>query len=178
MGFAVSDEDRPVVVDENSVGTGEVAFLRGAVRTIPALSGACDQLDQTPSRVDHPDAVTLGIGQKNLSPRSDAETFGSRQRRLLRRTSIARESLVAGPGCMTDHPADHVDLVDRVSFTQREPEVSFAVEIERARAEERSPVECGAIGCSSLLAGAGEGGNRSRFCVYLPDAMVADVTDV
>src|SRR5262245_32616160 len=72
----------------------------------------------------------------------------------------------------------HIQPINGVAFAQREPHISAAVEVNRARAVEWGPGDLRAIGRRSFLPRAGE--CRDHACLHInpADAVVEDVADV
>src|SRR6266516_291925 len=102
MVFAVADENGSVSVHEDSVRPRQSALQRIAFRAVAAFASASHQFNGSFANVDHADAVTLGIGEIDLTIRRDADSFGSGESRLLFRTAVAREPFLSGAGNMMD----------------------------------------------------------------------------
>src|SRR5262245_21753790 len=71
-----------------------------------------------------------------------------------------------------------IKSVDRVAFTQRQPQIAIAVEIQRAWAIERRAHNLCASGRRFLFSCAGKGCNEARLQIKLADAVIEDVANV
>src|SRR5712691_4763520 len=76
---------------------------------------------------------------------------------------------------MIDLPGLRIDAVYGVPFAQRQIQIAFGIEIERARTVERRSRQRRAVGRRFLLAGSGVGVDHSALQIDSPDAIIPDI---
>src|SRR5260221_13504981 len=94
---------------------------------------------------------------------------------LLSLTAVAGVALLARAGEMIDLPGPRIDAVDGVPLAQREIQVTFGIEVERAWTVEWRSRQRRSVGRRFLLAGSGVGVDHSAFQIDSPDAIVPDI---
>src|SRR5262245_47047249 len=72
----------------------------------------------------------------------------------------------------------HIQPINGVAFAKREPHISAAVEVNRARAVEWDPGDLRGVGSRSFLSCSGECRDHACLHINLADAMIEDVTYV
>src|SRR6266567_7094044 len=76
---------------------------------------------------------------------------------------------------MINLPGLRIDAVDGVPLAQREIQVAFGIEVERARPVERSARQRRSVGRRFLLAGTCVGVDHAAGQIDSPDAIVPDI---
>src|SRR6185503_8498950 len=114
----------------------------------------------------------------DIPTRRNADSFGSRESRLLGQTPVASESFLPGVGDVMDRADRQVELINRVSFTQRQPHIFGLVKVDGSGTVQSRIRKPRPIRRWQPFAGLGERRDRSRVQVHFANAIVADVTDV
>src|SRR2546427_3636436 len=132
MSFTVTYENRPIAIHENTVGPRQLAFEWIVVRAIAELSGARNCHDGGFLRINHANHIVFRIRQINITVWRDIHALRAGKRGILRRPTVSREAFLSRAGGMVDQRDSEVELQNRVAFTQRHPEITAPVKIERA----------------------------------------------
>src|SRR5262245_51130507 len=178
VSFAVADENRTVAVNKDAVRTRHLTRQRIAIRSVSFGAGSRDQFNRIFSNVNHPDRMAFGVGQIDVAVWRDAQTFRAGQRGELSRAAGSGESLLSSSRNVMNRSRLHIQPINGVAFAQREPHISAAVEVNRARAVEWGPGELRAIGRRSFLSCSGECRDHACLHINLADAVVEDVAYV
>src|SRR5262245_50669755 len=176
--FAVADENRTVAVNEDAVRTRHLTRQWIAIRSISFGAGSCYQFNRLFANVNHPDRMAFGVGQIDVAVRRDAQTFRAGQRGQLSRAAVARESFLSRSSDVMNRSRSHIQPINGVAFAQREPHISTAVKVNRARAVEWGPGDLRAIRRRFFLPCSGECRDHACLHINLADAVVEDVADV
>ena len=176
--FAVADENRSVPVDKDAVRTRHLTRQRIAIRPVSFGAGSRYQFNRLLANVDHPDRMAFGVGQIDVAVRRDAQTFRAGQRGQLSRSSVASESFLSCSRDVMNRSRLHIKPINGIAFAQREPHISAAVEVNRARAVEWGPGDLRAVGRRFFLPRSGECRDHACLHINLADAVVEDVADV
>src|SRR5258705_8202833 len=105
MRFAVTDDNAAVCVHEHAMRATHPALECVAARAVAAFAGAGDEFEGPALHINHADAMALGVGQIHVAVQSDAESLWAGEGRLLRRTAVAGEALLARAGDLTNDPS-------------------------------------------------------------------------
>src|SRR5882724_10748514 len=134
-------------------------------------------MDRAVAHVDFSYDMVLGIREEDVPVCGGAQSFRSRERRISGRPAIAAEAFFSGAGKPLNSAPGEIEFQDRISFPQRQPEVSATIKIERARSAQGDSLARTASS-RRFLTGAGKGGDDAGLHVHLANAMVVHVANV
>ena len=124
MSLAVSDENGSISVDKYAVGSCHRTDEGIAIRPVASFTCAGDEFHPACFLVNHPDRVTLGVGQIDISVRADADPLWAGKGGFSSWAAVAGETLLTGSRDMIDPSCSHIELVDGVSFAKCQPHVA------------------------------------------------------
>ncbi len=175
--FAVADVDHAASVDQDAVRTREAARQGVAGRSVAALAGAGDGLDDACFQVDTADGVTLGVGDVEAAIRRIGDSFGTGEFRQPGGSAVSRVTLFARAGNVVNAMILHIDPVDSVAFPQHQVNVSLRIYRERARPIQRCAGKRRSVRSGCGFTCAGERADRSSREIYPSNAAVPNIAD-
>src|SRR5690349_10460819 len=95
---AVADVDVSPRIDKDAVRALQSAAPGTDLGTVPGGTVAHERLDGPTFRADYSDGMVFGVGNVDVAPRSHGDSLGTRERRHLRRSSVAGIALLSRPG--------------------------------------------------------------------------------
>src|SRR5260370_18953601 len=134
-------------------------------------------MDRALAHVDSSYDMVLGIREVDVPVRGRAHSFRPRERCISGRPAIAAEALLSGAGKSVNDGPGKIELQDRFSFPQSQPQVSGGVKIKSAWYAEGDFLDR-TVPDRPSLAGAGKGGDNAGLHIHLANAMVFHVANV
>ena len=142
MRFTVGHIERPCGINEEPVGARELAGQWVCLWAIAALPATEHGRDDATLEVHSADDVILRVRhEQRVTSAIEGQSLGTTQLGLLRRTAVARVTLLPGAGDMMPGVGRRLQAVDGVAFTKRQIQRAAAAKGKRARAVESSPCE-------------------------------------
>jgi hypothetical protein len=138
VGLAVTDEDRAVAIDVDTVQSGQVALAWVSDGAVALGSGAGHPIDGPGVGIDPANAVAFSICQPNVSLFIDCDPFGAIEFGQLGWGPMSIETALAGACNVDVFTCFGIDPKNLIPFPCGQPHISVGIEIDRSGAFEGS----------------------------------------